>query len=260
MLNSNSSSLIIKIGGSTLGNQDTSFADIASLHKNGAPLILVHGGGPILTEWMDRLGIEAQFSNGLRITDSSSLEVAVSVLSGLVNKQIVAALRSEGVNAAGISGVDGGLIHGKIIDSSLGFVAGDIQVDKSILNSLVSKGFVPVISPIAINIDNPDQLLNVNADTVAGTIAAEFKPENLIFMSDVDGILDQDGQVLKKIKIESVTPLIDSKIIHGGMIPKIQACLKAKMVGVHPAIINGTKANALLDYLNQNLLCTEIVD
>jgi acetylglutamate kinase len=254
-----SSSILIKIGGSTLGTNDTSFLDIASLHKNGNPLIVVHGGGPILTDWMNKLGIEAKFANGLRITDASSLEVAVSVLSGLVNKKIVAELRALGINAIGITGVDGGLIQGKVTDASLGFVAGSIEVNESILVSLLSAGLVPVIAPIAVDIERPNQLLNVNADTIAGEIAATYGTKNLIFLSDVDGVFDGNGKILEEIKIDSIDSLINLKVISGGMIPKIQACHKARVAGVRTSIINGTKANALLDHLNQTLICTEIV-
>lgn len=258
MLNS-SSSILIKIGGSTLGTQDTSFSDIASLHKNGNPLIVVHGGGPILTDWMNKIGIEAKFSNGLRITDALSLDVAVAVLSGLVNKKIVAELQALGINAVGITGVDGGLIQGKITDTSLGFVAGAIEINEKILISLLSAGLVPVIAPIAINMEESDQLLNVNADTIAGEIAAKYGTKNLIFLSDVDGVFDNEGKILREIKIDSIDSLIESKVIIGGMIPKIQACLAARKAGVSPSIINGTKANALIDHLNQALVCTQIV-
>ena len=191
--------ILVKIGGSTLGADDTSFGDIVALQQQGARPVVVHGGGPAITSWMAKMGIPAEFARGLRITDAPSLEVATAILAGLINKQLVAALRSLGANAVGISGADGGLLRGTIVEPELGLVAGALDVDVSLLDELLSGGYVPVIAPIATEASNAAQLLNVNADSAAGAIAAALGATHLVFLTDVDGILNPTGHVIERV-------------------------------------------------------------
>lgn len=242
-----SSTVLIKIGGSTLGSGDTSFADVAALQRAEARIIVVHGGGPETTSWMAKLGIRAEFVDGLRVTDAPGLEVATAVLGGLINKRLVGLFAANGVHAVGVSGVDGGLIRGEVSNPALGFVAGDVEVDPTLLNAIMDGGFVPVISPIGSDKGNRAQLLNVNADTVAGSIAVAAGATHLVFLTDVDGIMDANHRVLSRISLETGEVLIDSGIVRGGMIPKLQACLQAAGAGISAHIVNGTRPRALLD-------------
>ena len=242
--------VLIKIGGSTLGTDDTSFADVAELQSSGARVIIVHGGGPETTSWMAKMGVRAEFVDGLRVTDEAGLGVATAVLAGLVNKRLVAELAGHGVRALGLSGVDGGLVRGRATKPELGFVAGTIDVDTSPLDAVLNAGYVPVISPIGTAAGAPAQLLNVNADTVAGSIAVAVKATHLIFLTDVDGILDANGRVLKRIPLEMAEGLMTSGVVKGGMIPKLEACIQAGDAGISAHIVNGTKAQALVNCLD----------
>ena len=226
------STVLIKIGGSTLGADDTTLSDVAVLQHSGERVVIVHGGGPAITSWMSKLGIRAEFVRGLRVTDAPSLEVATAVLAGVVNKQLVADAAFAGVKPMGISGADGSLMRGHITEADLGFVAGRVEIDTAPIESLLAAGYVPIIAPIAVDAGNARQLLNVNADTAAGAIAMAIGASHLVFLTDVDGILDSSGRVLGKIPAATGESLIGSGVVKGGMIPKLQACIEASQAGV----------------------------
>jgi acetylglutamate kinase len=242
--------VLIKIGGSTLGAEDTSFADVAELQRAGARVVIVHGGGPETTSWMAKMGVRAEFVEGLRVTDEAGLGVATAVLAGLVNKRLVAQLAALGVRALGLSGVDGGLVRGIVTKPELGFVAGTVDVDAGPLDALLVAGYVPVISPIGTAVADAAQLLNINADTVAGAIAVAVGATHLVFLTDVDGILDAHGRLLKRIPLETAGELVNSGVVKGGMIPKLEACIQAGNAGITAHIVNGTKPRALLHCLD----------
>jgi acetylglutamate kinase len=244
------STVLIKIGGSTLGAEDTSFADVSELQRTGARVIIVHGGGPETTSWMAKMGVRSEFVDGLRVTDEAGLGVATAVLAGLVNKRLVAELAAQGVKAFGLSGVDGGLVRGSVTKPELGFVAGSVEVEPGPLDAVLAAGYVPVISPIGTAGDNAAQLLNVNADTVAGAIAVAIGATHLVFLTDVDGILDAHARLLRRIPLDQAEGLMTSGVVKGGMIPKLEACIHAGSAGISAHIVNGTKPQALISCLD----------
>ncbi|MFC1903296.1 acetylglutamate kinase [Chloroflexota bacterium] len=242
--------IVIKIGGATLGSHDTTIEDIVSLQQQGKLLVVVHGGGKLLTDWLAKQGISTRFVHGERVTDKPTLEVATAVLAGLANKEITAAINSLGGQAIGISGVDGAIIQGKIKNSALGYVGMVAKVNTAPLETLLEAGYIPVISPMSLySFDRPDeapQILNVNADLVAGEIAAAIGAERLIFLTDVAGICDQSGKLLPRLSYSGAEALMASGIASGGMIPKINACLRALATTSTARITDGRKSHALL--------------
>lgn len=258
-METDNSIILVKIGGSTLGAGDTSFDDIAELERRGMRVVVVHGGGPAITAWMASLGVMAEFVRGLRVTDQQGLDVAVAVLAGLVNKQLTAQLRSAGANASGLSGADGGLLRGAITDPELGLVAGALTVNPAPIEGLLRAGYVPVIAPIALDASTPGRLLNVNADAAAGAIAAAVGARRLVFMTDVDGILDANGRLMERVPLAGGEALVHSGVVKGGMIPKLEACIEARRAGAEASIVNGTRAGALLACLDGSSIGTAVV-
>ncbi len=242
---------VVKIGGGALGTADTLFSDLAELQKKGAEIIVVHGGGNVVSEWQKRHGVEARFVRGLRVTDGASLEVATAVLAGLVNKELVASIAGCGGRAVGVSGVDGGIIQAEVRDSELGYVGRVTGVDAGPLEALARSGCLPVLSPIAAQQRNGSSdwkgFLNVNADTVAGELASAINASSLIFLTDVEGILDGDGNCVSSLTRNEAQGMIESGVINSGMIPKVEACLKAAESGVRAVITDGRRAGALLE-------------
>jgi acetylglutamate kinase len=235
--------LVVKIGGSTLGEADTTFADIALLQREARQLVAVHGGGAEITRWLKRLAIGTRFVRGRRVTDEASLEAVVAVLGGVVNKQIVADITAVGGRAAGISGVDGGLLSAAITDWELGLV-GEVQgVDAGVLRALLAAGYVPVVAPIGLA---GGQIVNINADTAAGAIAAALKAESLVFLTDVEAVLDGDKNPLTGLTAAEAQALIDSGVADGGMVPKLEAALIAASAGATCRILDGRQPGALL--------------
>src|SRR6266542_4127814 len=220
--------VVAKIGGSTLGSNDTALADVVELQRRGLRPVVVHGGGPLISEWLERHNIATRFEQGLRVTDAESLRVVVAVLAGLVNKQIVAELSSRGARVIGLSGADGGLLRARIIDARLGFVGDITGVDAATLNSLLEEGCVPVIAPLALEWEGERpsaQLLNINADSAAGAIARALGARSLLFLTDVAGIRIGEGQIADTLSSEDAGPLIEAGVIEGGMIPQVRPCL-----------------------------------
>lgn len=242
--------IVVKIGGATLGSQDTTIEDIVTLQQRGKLLVVVHGGGKVVTEWLTKQGISTRFVHGERVTDQATLEIVTAVLAGLVNKEIVAAINNLGGQAIGISGIDGGLIQGKIKDVELGYVGAVAKVNPALLETLLKAGYIPVISPLILysfeRPTNAPQILNINGDPVAGEVAAVIGAERLIFLTDVVGVCDQSGKLLPRLSAREAEALVNSGVASEGMIPKIKACLRALTSTSLTRIIDGRKPHALL--------------
>ena len=241
---------MVKIGGATLGSEDTTIKDIASLQQKGKSLVIVHGGGKIITDWLEKRGIPTKFVNGERVTDEATLEAVVSVLVGLVNKEIVADVNALGGTAVGISGVDGGLIQGKIKNKELGYTGEVVKVNPAPLEALLQSGYIPVVAPVSLNTGKPDkgpEVLNINADAVAGEVAAAIGAEKLVFLTDVAGVSGKSGDLLPLLSPDEAEALLASGVVSGGMIPKVKACLRALSGTPLTRIVDGRKPQALLN-------------
>ncbi|MFC2016096.1 acetylglutamate kinase [Chloroflexota bacterium] len=242
--------IVVKIGGATLGSHDTAIEDIVELQQQGKLLVIVHGGGKLITEWLAKQGVSSRFVQGERVTDQATLEVVISVLAGLVNKEIVAAINGLGGRAVGISGADGALIEGRIEDKEKGYVGTVAKVNTTPLKVLLQSAFIPVVAPVGLNSfnrsANAPQMLNFNADIVAGEIAAATNAERLVFLTDVAGICDQSGKLLPQLSPAEAEALIASGVASGGMIPKIRACLGALSNTSTTCIVDGRQPHALL--------------
>ncbi len=241
--------IVVKIGGATLGSHDTAIEDIVDLQRRGKSLIVVHGGGKVITDWLAKQGISSRFVQGERVTDQPTLEVVIAVLAGLVNKDIVAGIVARGGRAAGISGVDGAIIEGRIGDKEKGYVGEVVRVNTALLETLLKSAYIPVVAPVGLDsLARPEapQILNFNADVVAGEIAAATAAERLIFLTDVAGIADGGGKVLPRLSPAEAEALIVSGVASGGMIPKIKACLRALSKTPTSCIIDGSQSHAVL--------------
>jgi len=240
--------IVAKIGGSTLGSHDTTLADVEALTARGERPVIVHGGGALISDWLKRLEVPTKFERGLRVTDAASLEVVVAVLCGLVNKGLVAALAGLGAPAQGLSGADGGLLRATVRDPDLGFVGEITAVDPTPVLRVIEVGAVPVVAPVGMEYRDgraTGQLLNINADTAAGAIAAAIGASRLVFLTDVPGVMS-GGRVLETISAAEAHELMGAGVIEGGMIPKVEACLQAAAAGSRPVIVDGREEHALL--------------
>jgi acetylglutamate kinase len=243
--------IVIKLGGSIIDSKETVVQDVVRLLKDSYRVVLVHGGAKMVTQWLSDQGIKAEFHQGERITDLKSLSVVTAVLAGLANKETTAALIAAGVKAAGISGVDGGLIEGTQRDPALGYIGNVVRVNPQLLESLLDGGFVPVVAPVSLNsagrkAEDP-LLININGDTIAGEIAASMRAEKLVFLTDVDGISDKSGNVLRELNIQSAGEMLASGAAYGGMIPKLKACVRAVVNGVECRIVDGRRPGSTYD-------------
>ena len=256
--------IVVKIGGSTLGGNDTSLQDLATLHAAGHPVVIVHGGGNVISEWMRRQNLAPNFVNGLRVTDAPALEIVVAVLGGLVNKELTAQMQRRGAPAIGISGLDGGLLQAQVANPQLGYVGEIAQVSTEPVNAIVGAGFIPMISPIALDItdgsDHAGQPLNVNGDTAAGALAHALRAQRVIFLTDVAGVLDGGGRVIPRLDARSAASLRRSGVARGGMLPKLDACLAAVSDGAVSSahIIDGREPGALMQCVNGHPVGTRI--
>ncbi|MEI7743836.1 MAG: acetylglutamate kinase [Chloroflexota bacterium] len=247
--------VVVKLGGTTLADQQQVLREVAKVARK-RPVVLVHGGGKRMTEWLERLGIESRFENGLRITDPAALEVAAAVLRGVVNSELVAALRDAGCDAVGLSGVDGGLLIGQRVPN-VGLVATVTGVRRDLIDSLLVGGQVPVVAPLAR--DEEGVVCNVNADDAAAGLAAGLGARQLVLMTDVDGIRDASGQKLDSITPEQAAALIADGTIRGGMIPKVKAALAAlAWEGSEAIIADGSADDALTRALEDPTFGTRV--
>jgi acetylglutamate kinase len=244
--------IVIKYGGAAMKDaslKDKVVRDIVFMACVGLRPVVVHGGGPEINMWLDKLGIEPQFKNGLRVTDAATMDVVEMVLVGRVNKEIVALINKAGGSAVGLCGIDGDLIRARPADEEgVGFVGEVSSVDASIVNSLVKAGHIPVISSVAA--DENGQSYNINADTVAGELAAALGAEKMILLTDTAGILrdyKDMSTLIHKLDIQEARQLMESGVVSGGMIPKVNCCVRSLAQGVRAAhILDGRLPHALL--------------
>ncbi|WP_071515351.1 acetylglutamate kinase [Geitlerinema sp. PCC 9228] len=244
--------VVIKYGGAAMKNSSLKadvIRDIVFLSCVGLHPVIVHGGGPEINTWLTRLGIEPQFKNGLRVTDASTMDVVEMVLVGRVNKEIVDLINRAGGDAVGLCGKDGASIKARPQGGEdIGFVGEVSSIDAQLVESLVQSNYIPVISSVAA--DESGQSYNINADTVAGELAAALNAEKLILLTDTPGILrdrDQPESLITKLDIHEAREAIDSGIVAGGMIPKVTCCVRSLAQGVRAAhIIDGRVPHALL--------------
>jgi acetylglutamate kinase len=246
--------VVVKFGGNAIaGTSDhdalSLFAeDIVLMHTVGIRPVVVHGGGPQINEMLTRLNIESSFANGLRVTDSATMEVVQMVLNGQVNPQIVSAINTHGNVAVGLSGEDGRTLQCVPRDPALGFV-GDIErVRTHVIDGLLADGLVPVLSTVGVDVDG--QPYNINADTAAGAIAEALSAEKIIYLTDIAGLrkdIDDASSLIQRISVSDLGALIEDGTISGGMIPKIESCMQAVKGGVKSAhILDGRIAHVLL--------------
>ncbi len=242
---------VIKYGGHAMGDTELArlFArDVVLLKQVGINPVVVHGGGPQIGQMLERLKIKSEFVDGLRVTDAETVEIVEMVLSGTINKQIVNAISAAGGAAIGVSGKDGGLIQAsklrrtvrdeqsnieKILD--LGFVGEPQHINPGILTSLEQSGMIPVIAPIGVG--PAGETYNINADTVAGAVAAALGASRLLLLTDVVGVLDEEGELMAELTVADVERLRANGTIAGGMVPKVETCVKAVENGVEAAVI-----------------------
>lgn len=238
--------VVIKIGGSIHGD-GTALEDVVTLARLGVKPVVVHGGGPMISEWQGRMGLEPKFVDGRRYTDEITLDLARMVLIGKANSDLVAHLVSLGGRAVGLSGIDGGLIKAKLRDPKLGLVGEVTHVDLGPVKALMDAGYLVVVAPSAT--DDAGQPLNVNADSIAGDMARALQAEKLVMFTDVDGVKDASGNVLSALTTAQVGDLIASGEISGGMIPKVEACVRALDTVPRAHILDGRVPHALLGEL-----------
>ena len=251
--------IVIKYGGSIMENGDLRkafFRDIALLSSVGVCPVIIHGGGPEINNWLNKLNISPKFENGLRVTDQETMEIVEMVLMGRINKQIVRGINKTGSLAVGISGLDGNLIKSRELgDGSHGLVGEVTKINPELLDPLIERGYIPVISSIGSTSKGISQ--NINADYVAGEIAAAINAEKLILLTDTQGILQNrnDSESLaKQINLKEAREFLEKNIVSDGMRPKTECCIRALAQGVKAAhIIDGRVEHSLLLEIFTNL-------
>ena len=240
--------VVIKLGGHAISIDKAmkSFArDIVLMHQCNLKPVIVHGGGPMINEMLDKLNIQTNFVEGKRVSTPETVDVVEMVLSGKVNKTIVQAINSQGGKAVGLSGKDANLLQCKQVNKLLGMVGDPYSVNADVIHSLIENDFIPVIAPLGSGENG--ETYNVNGDTAAGAIAGGLKADRLLLLTDVDGVKDKDGDVLTNLSAEQVNKMTKNNIIVGGMIPKTQTALDAISDGVRAVVImDGRVPNACL--------------
>ena len=247
--------VVIKYGGNAMINDDLKHSvmeDVTLLKYVGMHPVVVHGGGPDISAALKTYQIESQFVGGLRVTDAQTMQVAQMVLVGKTNKEIVSLLNQYGGKAVGICGIDGSLIECEPLDTDadgnpveLGYVGKIVKINSGLLTKLTNDEFIPVIAPIGM--DKNGQSYNINADTVAGAIAAAVEAEKLMFLTDVEGVKDKEGNIIYAMTPEKAECLIEDGTISGGMIPKVRGCIEAVNEGVKRVhIIDGRILHSIL--------------
>ncbi|WMT91741.1 acetylglutamate kinase [Pelagibacterium sp. H642] len=253
--------VVIKYGGHAMGDAELGKAfarDVALLKQSGVNPIVVHGGGPQIGEMLKKLGIESKFEGGLRVTDKRTVEIVEMVLAGSINKEIVALINAEGEWAIGLCGKDGNMVFAekakktyldpasnieRILD--LGFVGEPVEIDRTLLDLLARSEMIPVIAPVAPGRDG--NTYNINADTFAGAIAGAVFAKRLLFLTDVPGVLDKQGELIPELSVREAQQLIADGTISGGMIPKVETCIEALDRGVEGVVIvNGKTPHSVL--------------
>lgn len=243
--------IVIKYGGNAMINEELKLQvmeDIVLLWLIGVKPVLVHGGGPEISEMLKKVGKESVFVDGLRVTDKETAEIVQMVLAGKINKQLVNLLGEHGGNAIGISGIDGHLIEAEVKDERLGFVGEITNVNVQPILDLIEKGYIPVVSTVGC--DKEGNVYNINADTAASYIAGAMKAERLITMTDIPGILrdvNDPDSIIKRVNVQEARQLFADGVISGGMIPKVECCIEAIEKGVRRVtILDGRIPHAVL--------------
>ncbi|WP_245943949.1 acetylglutamate kinase [Acuticoccus kandeliae] len=261
MLRYDDKTIVVKYGGHAMGDPElaSDFAeDITLLTLAGINAVVVHGGGPQIGNMLKRLNIQSEFRDGLRVTDRATVEIVEMVLAGSINKDIVRTINAAGGRAVGLCGKDGRMVLAeplkrttrdpdsnieKVID--LGFVGEPVEVRRDVLDVLARQEIIPVIAPVAQGADG--ETYNINADTFAGAIAGALGATRLLFLTDVDGVLGADGQLIKELTVAEARRLMASGVISGGMVPKVETCIAALERGVEGVVIlNGKTPHAVL--------------
>ncbi len=243
--------IVVKYGGNAMINEELKSAvmhDLVLLNTIGIKVVLVHGGGPEISDMLKRVGKESKFVNGLRVTDAETAEIVQMVLAGKINKSLVNQLQNSGGKAIGLSGADGHMIEAEMKDPELGFVGEITNINIEPVTDLLEKGYIPVISTVGC--DKEGNIYNINADTAAARIAASLNAESLILMTDIVGLLrdkDDESTLISSVCVSEAPQLQREGIISGGMIPKIECCVEAIRQGVNKVfIIDGRVPHSLL--------------
>ncbi len=243
--------IVVKYGGNAMINEELKEAvmgDIVLLSLIGIKVVLVHGGGPEISDMLKKIGKESKFVDGLRVTDEEGMDIVQMVLAGKINKNLVNLLQQKGGRAIGLCGVDGHMIEATQLKPELGFVGEVTNVNTQPILDVLEKGYIPVISTVGC--DNDGHTYNINADTAAARIAGMLKAESLISMTDIAGILrdkDDPSTLISKINVSDAPELIHEGVISGGMIPKVECCIEAIRRGVHKVfIIDGRVPHSIL--------------
>lgn len=254
--------MVIKYGGNAMidvSQKENIAKQVALMKMLGIKIVLVHGGGPDIKDELEAKNIETEFVNGLRVTDKKTMDVVKNVLIGKTNADMVNLLNVEDCNAIGVSGIDSKMLECESIDKKLGYVGNIVNVNGSIILDLLEKGYTPVSAPVGT--DKIGNNYNINADTAASKIAIALNAKKVIFLTNIDGVLDEDKKLISIIHKEKIDELIDKGIISGGMIPKIKACENCLLNGVEKThILNGTIKNTILyEILSDNGIGTMII-
>ena len=243
--------IVVKYGGNAMINdelKDAVMGDIVLLSLIGIKVVLVHGGGPEITQILKAVGKESQFVNGLRVTDKETVDIVQMVLAGKVNKNLVNLLHHKGGKAVGLCGIDGHMIEAEVLNPELGFVGEITNVNVEPITDVLEKGYIPVISTVGC--DKEGNVYNINADTAASKIAGILGAESLISMTDIEGILrdkDDPSTLISKIVVNEAPKLVEEGVISGGMIPKVECCIDAINSGVRKVfIIDGRIPHSIL--------------
>ena len=244
--------VVIKYGGNAMISEELRTAvisDIILLHLVGVQVVVVHGGGPEIGQMLEKIGKKSHFVDGLRYTDEETMDIVQQILCGKVNKNLVSLINNLGGKAIGLCGLDGALFQAKQLDEKYGLVGKIVKVLPDVVNDALEKGYIPVISTVALGIDN-DTAYNINADTAAGELAAALGAEKLILLTDVRGVLQDPkdpSTLIPQIRLHEIPGLMASGVIGGGMIPKIQCCVDALEHGVHRThILDGRIPHSIL--------------
>ncbi len=247
----NGSIIVVKYGGNAMINaelKDSVMRDIVLLSLIGVKVVLVHGGGPEITDMLNRIGKKSEFVDGLRVTDKETVDIVQMVLAGKVNKELVNLIENKGGKSIGLSGIDGHMIEAEMKDEKLGYVGTVTEINPQPIIDVIDKGYIPVISTIGC--DREGNVYNINADTAAARIAGALHAESLISMTDISGILmdkDDPSTLIRRISTAETEKLIESGVINGGMIPKVECCANAIRWGVKKVfIIDGRVPHSIL--------------
>lgn len=255
---------VIKYGGSIMKNEEAQKAfldDVAVMRQYGVNIVIVHGGGPLISKWLNKTGIESNFINGLRVTDENVMEIVQMVLCGIINKNISLNLSLRGINAIGISGIDSKLIeahkkytyiNGEKVD--IGFVGEVSNINETMLLSLIKSGQVPVVSPVGY--DREGNKYNINADYAASFISSSINADKLIILTDVEGVykdINNKDSLIDYLTLDMIHDYIRDGVINGGMIPKMECCMEAVKNGTRRVhLIDGRKEHCLIDNIFNN--------